>query len=128
MLAGDHPSADFAISEQARFRRFVHLPMGMEIVTIRLPPEVQKALPGLFGPDDACFLCDEPVGEGRVFSLWLDPQNSAMFNAAPVCAACNRLPPAVKRAKELAMLRAIWPRGRWRVQKGADPAYLRGRR
>jgi hypothetical protein len=36
MLAGDHPSADFAISEQARFRRFVHLPMGMEIVTIRL--------------------------------------------------------------------------------------------
>jgi ABC-type transport system substrate-binding protein len=46
MLAGDHPSADFAISEQARFRRFVHFPMGMEIVTIRLPPEVQKALPG----------------------------------------------------------------------------------
>ena len=64
----------------------------------------------------------------RVVSLWLDPQNSAMFNAAPVCAACHNLPPAVKRAKELAMLRAIWPRGRWRVQKGADPAYLRGRR
>jgi hypothetical protein len=36
MLAGDHPSADFAISEQAGFRRFVHLPMGMEIATIRL--------------------------------------------------------------------------------------------
>ena len=36
MLAGDHPSADFAISEQARFRRFVHPQMGMEIVTIGL--------------------------------------------------------------------------------------------
>jgi hypothetical protein len=82
----------------------------------------------MFGPDDRCFLCDEPVGEGRVVSLWLDPKNSAMFNAAPVCAACHNLPPEVKRAKELAMLRAIWPRGRWRVQKGADPAYLRGRR
>jgi hypothetical protein len=82
----------------------------------------------MFGPDDCCFLCDEPVGDGRVVSLWLDPKNSAMFNAAPVCAACHNLPPEVKRSKELAMLRAIWPRGRWKVQKGPDPAYLRGRR
>ena len=36
-MAGDYPSTDFAISEQGEVRRVVHLPTGMEIVTIRLP-------------------------------------------------------------------------------------------
>ena len=36
-MAGDYPSADFVISEQGEVRRVVHLPTGMEIVTIRLP-------------------------------------------------------------------------------------------
>ena len=36
-MAGDYPSTDFAISEQGEVRRVVHLPMGMEIVTTRLP-------------------------------------------------------------------------------------------
>jgi hypothetical protein len=35
-MAGDYPSTDFVISEQAEVRRVVHLPTGMEIVTIRL--------------------------------------------------------------------------------------------
>ena len=36
-MAGDYPSTDFVISEQGEVRRIVHLPTGMEIVTIRLP-------------------------------------------------------------------------------------------
>ena len=36
-MAGDYPSTDFVISEQGEVRRVVHLPTGMEIVTIRLP-------------------------------------------------------------------------------------------
>ena len=36
-MAGDYPSTDLAISEQGGIRRVVHLPTGMEIVTIRLP-------------------------------------------------------------------------------------------
>ena len=36
-MAGDYPSTDFGISEQGEVRRVVHLPTGMEIVTIRLP-------------------------------------------------------------------------------------------
>jgi hypothetical protein len=36
-MAGDYPSTDFAMSEQGEVRRVVHLPTGMEIVTIRSP-------------------------------------------------------------------------------------------
>jgi hypothetical protein len=36
-MAGDYPSTDFAISEVGAVRRVVHLPTGMEIVTIQLP-------------------------------------------------------------------------------------------
>ena len=36
-MAGDNPSTDFAISEQGEVRRVVHIPTGMEIVTIRSP-------------------------------------------------------------------------------------------
>jgi hypothetical protein len=34
-MAGDYPSTDFAISEDAAVRRVLHLPTGMEIVTAR---------------------------------------------------------------------------------------------
>jgi hypothetical protein len=36
-LAGDYPSADFAITEDAVVRRVVHLPSGMTIVLTRVP-------------------------------------------------------------------------------------------
>jgi hypothetical protein len=80
----------------------------------------------MFTAEDTCFLCDEPVGEGRVVSLWLDPKNSAMFNAAPICAACHALPPEVKRAKELAMLRAIWPPRQVAGAEGRRPGVFAG--
>jgi hypothetical protein len=35
-LAGDYPSADFVITEDAVVRRVVHLPSGMTIITTRI--------------------------------------------------------------------------------------------
>jgi hypothetical protein len=36
-MAGDYPSADFAITEDGAVRRVVHVPSGMTIATIRVP-------------------------------------------------------------------------------------------
>jgi hypothetical protein len=36
-MAGDYPSADFAITEQGEALRVVHLPTGTEIVATRSP-------------------------------------------------------------------------------------------
>ena len=36
-MAGDYPSADFAITEDSMVRRVVHFPSGMTIATARAP-------------------------------------------------------------------------------------------
>ena len=82
----------------------------------------------IFNAEDTCFLCDEPVGEQRIVSLWQNPRNAGLYDATAMCAACFALPAEVRRQKELRMLRAMWPGAKWRPNKGSNKEYLRGRR
>jgi hypothetical protein len=46
-MAGNYPSADFAITEDGVVRRVVHVPSGMRIVTPRAPRD-PVAVPSAF--------------------------------------------------------------------------------
>ena len=80
---------------------------------------------GLFPDGGACFLCDAETPPGAMVAMIVSPDDASQVLATPMCAACCALPPMVKTARELRMLRAIWPNGRWRLSSDKNS---RGRR
>ena|SRR6266567_1636935 len=79
----------------------------------------------LFPPEAECVLCGDPCGPGRTSYVLPDPAMPKMSLMMPVCGRCKALPPKDRRVAELALARQMWPRIRWKPQRGNDPAYLR---
>jgi hypothetical protein len=80
-------------------------------------------------PPGECFLCGANVaspGEGpEKVAILGHPADGDKALALRYCAACWALPPMYRAARELRMLRAVWPNAGWRLQNGLD---LRRRR
>jgi hypothetical protein len=79
----------------------------------------------LFPPDAPCVLCDGPIGTKGTSYVLPDPAMPKMSLMMPVCDKCTALPPKDRRVAELNLARQMWPRIRWKPQRGNDPAYLR---
>lgn len=80
---------------------------------------------GLFPEGGNCFLCDMATPPGAMVAMIVSPDDPSMVIGLPECARCCALPPLVKTARELKMLRAIWPAGRWKLGNDRN---ARGRR
>ena len=79
----------------------------------------------LFPPSAHCVLCDEPIGTAGNSYVLPDPAMPKMSLMMPICGKCAALPPKDRAVAELALARQMWPRIRWKPQRGNDPAYLR---
>lgn len=80
----------------------------------------------LFGPDDRCWLCDQP-GEDFIASIIVDPTrppDGALI--APECRACHLA--HNRPARVLKMLKSMWPAARWKTAAEARRAALHRRR
>ncbi|MGA8495923.1 MAG: hypothetical protein WB764_10605 [Xanthobacteraceae bacterium] len=69
----------------------------------------------LFPEGGQCFLCDLSTTPAATVAMIVSPDDPSMVLAVPECTRCSALPPLVKSARELKMLRAIWPEGRWKL-------------
>ncbi len=79
----------------------------------------------LFPTDAVCFLCDAPAGLTPLVAMFVDPDDRNIVNAVPYCPACATMLPTKRMARELKMLRSMWPHGRWKLRN--DPN-ARGRK
>jgi hypothetical protein len=77
-------------------------------------PDARAFFQGLFSDDAPCWTCDKPLRGGTV-SILNDPQDLTKVLLAPCCRACASLPPVYLAARQMRMLRAMWPNGRWRL-------------
>jgi hypothetical protein len=77
-------------------------------------PEALEYYSGLFANGDPCWLCDEPVGGGGSISTFEDPTRRGWGIMSPICGVCYGLPPAARLKREMAMIKAFWPKAQWR--------------
>jgi hypothetical protein len=88
-------------------------------------PDAIETVREIFPASSACFLCDEPVGDG--FDFWIsdDPQNPRLAVLSPICARCMALPTQVRLNKLRDVIGAIWPKARHRVRLAAPHEMVR---
>ena len=76
--------------------------------------EAREFFNTLFPPDSVCWICDKPADACATVSIFPDPADEDLFVASPMCRECGTLPQMYRMRLELRMLRAIWPKGKWR--------------
>jgi hypothetical protein len=81
---------------------------------------------GLFAADAACWLCDQPITpEGRI-AVFPDPKQPEMAILAAECVECCTRDD--RKAREIAVMRSMWPGVKFARRKDLVPGYLRGSR
>jgi len=89
-------------------------------------PEALAFLSSLFPDTEPCLLCDEPVGAEGTITMFPDPKAPGWAIAAAECLRCAGS--SQRHQREVAVLKGMFPKTKFRAPKDEQPGYLRGPR